>query len=109
MRTNDVCVLRSIRDGDHGSYSGVWNVVRSLCKQYDVRFSANLVEQLSSSSSSGIFYGRAGNTRDDRRGAGTAHRALRNPEVVNAAVKWLMGSGQEGSTGCRTMLSHLIQ
>jgi hypothetical protein len=108
VRTNDVCVLRGIRHGDYGSYLGVWNVVRSLCEQYDVRLSANLVEKLSSSSA-GIFYGRAGKTRDDRRGAGTGHRALRNPEVVNAAVKWLMGSGQEGSTGCRTMLSHLIQ
>jgi hypothetical protein len=103
IRTNDVCVLRGIRGGDYGSYSGVWNTVRSLCEQYDVRLSANLVEQLSAAA--GIFCGRAGNTRGDRRGAGTGHRALRNPEVVNAAVQWLMGSGQEGSTA--TILSHL--
>ena len=105
VRTNDVCVLRGIRDGDCGSRSGVWNAVRSLCKQYDVRLSAHVVEQLSSSS--GIFNGRGGNTRDDRRGAGASHGSLRNPEVVNAAVKWLMGSGPEGSAVRRTMMSHL--
>jgi hypothetical protein len=106
VRTNDVCVLRGIQGGDCGSYSGVWNAVQSLCGQYDVRLSANVVEQLSLSSP-GTFYAHVRNTRDDRRGAGTVLRALRNPDVVNAAVKWLMGSGQEGSIVSQAMLSHL--
>jgi hypothetical protein len=100
VRTNDVCVLRGIR-GDY-SHSGVWNAVRSLCGQYDVELSAKVVER----SSSGILFAR-GNTRDGKCAAGTVRKALRNPDVVNAAVKWLMESGQQGSTVYRTMLSHL--
>lgn len=103
VRTNDVCVLRGIR-GDY-SHSGVWNAVRSLCGQYDVELSAKVVER-SSSSSSGILFAR-GNTRDGKGAAGTLRKALRNPDVVNAAVKWLMGSGGQGSTVYRAMLSHL--
>jgi hypothetical protein len=104
VRTNDVCVLRGIR-GDY-SHSGVWNAVRSLCGQYDVELSAKVVERPSSSSSSGILFAR-GNTRDGKYTAGTLRKALRNPDVVNAAVKWLMASGQQGGTVYRTMLSHL--
>ncbi|KAI0273075.1 hypothetical protein BGY98DRAFT_999408 [Russula aff. rugulosa BPL654] len=100
VRTNDVCILRGIR-GDY-SHSGVWNAVRSLCGQYDVELSAKVVER----SSSGILFAR-GNTRDGKCAAGTVRKALRNPDVVNAAVKWLMESGQQGSTVYRTMLSHL--
>ena len=103
IRTNDVCVLRGIR-GDY-SHSGVWNAVRSLCGQYDVELSAKVVER-SSSSSSRILFAR-GNTRDGKCAAGTPRNALRNPDVVNAAVKWLMASGQQGSTVYRAMLSHL--
>jgi hypothetical protein len=102
VRTNDVCILRGIR-GDY-PHSGAWNAVRSLCGQYDVELSAKVVER--SSSSSGILFAR-GNTRDGRCAAGTLRNALRNPDVVNAAVKWLMASGQQGSTVYRTMLSHL--
>jgi hypothetical protein len=98
ISTNDVCVLRGIR-GDY-SHSGAWNAVRSLCGQYDVELSAKVVER--SSSSSGILLAR-GNTRDGKCAAGTLRNALRNPDVVNAAVKWLMASGQQGST----ILSHL--
>lgn len=103
VRTNDVCVLRGIRGGY--SHSGVWNTVRSLCGQYNVELSAEVVER-SPSSSSGILFAR-GNTRDGKCAAGTLRKALRNPDVVNAAVKWLMASGEQGSTVYRTMLSHL--
>ena len=102
IRTNDVCILRGIR-GDY-PHSGVWNAVRSLCGQYDVELSAEVVER---SSSSGILFAR-GNTRDGKYAAGTLRNALRNPDVVNAAVKWLMASGQQGSAVYRTILSHLI-
>jgi hypothetical protein len=101
VRTNDVCVLRGIR-GDY-SHSGVWNAVRSLCGQYGVELSAKVVER---SSSSGILFAR-GNTRDGKCAGGTLRNALRNPDVVNAAVKWLMASGEQGSTVYRRMLSHL--
>lgn len=101
VRTNDVCILRGIR-GDY-SHSGVWNAVRSLCGQYDVELRANAVER---SSSSGNLFAR-GNTRDGKCAAGTVRKALRNPDVVNAAVKWLMESGQQGSTVYRSMLSYL--
>ena len=100
VRTNDVCVFRGIR-GDY-SHSGVWNAVRSLCGQYDVELSASVVER----SSSGILFAR-GYTRDGKCAAGTLRKALRNPDVVNAAVKWLMESGQRGGAAYRTMLRHL--
>jgi len=105
VRTNDVGVLRGIQGASY-SHSAVWNAVRSLCGQYDVELSAKVVETSRSSSSSGIIFAR-GNTRDAKCAAGTVRKALRNPEVVNAAVKWLMASGQQGSTGYRTMLRHL--
>lgn len=107
VRTNDVCVLRGIRGGAiagvrAASYSpsGIWNVSRSLCGQYDLELSAKVVEH---SSTSGILFAPRGRTQDGKCAAG----ALRNPDVVNAAVKWLMASGQQGSTVYRTMLSHL--
>lgn len=106
VRTNDVGVLHGIR-GDY-SHSGVWDTVRSLCGQYDVELSAEVVVErssLSSSSLSGILYAR-GSMRDGRCAAGTPS-LLRNPDVVNAAVKWLMAFGQQGSTVYRMMLSHL--
>jgi hypothetical protein len=102
IRTNDVCVLRGIR-GDY-PHSGVWNAVRSLCGQYDVELSAKVVER---SSSSGILFARGNTTRDGKCAAGTLRNALRNPDVVNAAVKWLMASGQQGSTVHRMVLSFL--
>ena len=101
VRTNDVCILRGIR-GDY-SHSGVWNAVRSLCGQYDVELSAKVVER---PSSSGMLFAR-GNTRVGKCAAGTLRNALRNPDVVNAAVKWLMESREQGSTVYRTILSHL--
>lgn len=104
VRTNDVCVLRGIR-GDY-PHSGAWNAVRSICGQYGVELSAKVVER--PSSSSGILFAR-GNTRDGKCAAGTLRNALRNPDVVNAAVKWLVASGQQGSTVNRTMLSHLTE
>jgi hypothetical protein len=105
VRTNDVCILRGIRGGAAYSHSGgTWNAVRSLCEQYDVELSAKVVQR---SSSSGIWFARGGNTRDGKCAAGTVRKALRNPDVVNAAVKWLMAYGQQGSTVYRTMLSHL--
>jgi hypothetical protein len=102
VRTNDVCILRGIR-GAHRDSGAVWHAVRSLCGQYDVRLSAEVVEP-----SSGILYARD-NTRGGKYPAGTtlSTRALRNPDVVDAAVKWLMESGQQGSTAYRTMLRHL--
>lgn len=107
VRTNDVGVLHGIR-GDY-SHSGVWDAVRSLCGQYDVELGAQVVVERSSpssSSSSGILYAR-GSMRDGRCAAGTP-ALLRNPDVVNAAVKWLMAFGQQGSTVYRMMLSHII-
>ncbi len=98
--TNDICVLRGIREAY--SDSGVWHTVKSLCGQYDLELSAKTVERWSP----GILYAR-GNTRDDKSAAGTLRRALRNPEIVDAAVKWLMASEQQGRTDYRTMLSHL--
>jgi hypothetical protein len=60
--------------------------------QYDVQLSAKVVEL----SSAGILYAR-GNTQDDNYAAGIVRRALRNPDVVDAAasVKWLMESGEQ--------------
>jgi hypothetical protein len=104
VRTNDVCVLRGIR-GDY-SHSGVWNAVRSLCGQYDVELRVNVVEPSASASSSGILFAR-GNTRDGKCAAGAVRKELRNPDVVKAAVRWLMESGQQGSTVYRSMLSYL--
>jgi hypothetical protein len=101
VRTNDVCVLRGIRGG-HCDSGVVWHAVRSLCGQYDVRLSVKVVEP-----SSGTLYAR-GNTQEVKTAAATLRtRALRNPDVVNAAVKWLMESGQQGSSAYRTMLRHL--
>jgi len=101
VRTNDVCVLRGIRGAY--SHSGVWHAVQSLCGQYDVELSAKVVER----SSPGNLYAR-GHTPDDKYATRTLRIALRNPDVVNAAVKWLMASGEQGSTVYRTMLSHLL-
>ena len=101
IRTNDVCILREIRGAY--SYSGVWHAVWSLCGQYGVRMSAEAVEP----KSAGNLYARAGNARDDKHAAGTVRRALRNPDVVDAAVKCLMASGEQESSVYRTMLSHL--
>jgi hypothetical protein len=75
--------------------------VRSLCGQYDVQLNAKVVEP-----SSGILYAR-GNARGDKYAAGTVRRALRNPDVVDAAVKWMIESEQQGSIVLRTMLRHL--
>jgi hypothetical protein len=105
VRTNDACLLRGIR-GAYYSHSGVWNAVRSLCGQYDVELSAEVVERSSSSSSSGILFAR-GKARDGKFAAGTLRKALRNPDVVNVAVKWLIASGEQGSAVYQTMLSHL--
>ena len=108
VRTNDVCVLRGIRGAAASySHSSVWSVVRSLCGQYDLELSAKVVERSSSSSSSGILFAPRTRTRDGKCTAETLRNSLRNPDVVNAAVKWLMASGQQGSTVYRTMLSHL--
>jgi len=101
VRTNDVCVLRGIQGAY--SHSGVWDAVRSLCGQYDVELRAKAVVERSSSS--GILFAR-GNTRDGKCAAGTLRKALRNPDVVNEAVKWLLASGQQG-TVYRAMLNHL--
>jgi len=102
VRTNDVCVLRGIRGAYYDS-GVVWHAVLSLCGQYDVQLSSKVVEP-----SSGVCYARGNNTRGDKYAAGTLRtRVLRNPDVVNAAVKWLMASGQQGSTAYRTMLRHL--
>jgi hypothetical protein len=100
VRTNDVCVVRGIR-GAHCDSSVVWHAVRSLCGQYDVQLNAKVVEP-----SSGILYAR-GNARGHKYAAGPVRRALRNPDVVNAAVKWMMESEQQGSIVLRTMLRHL--
>lgn len=106
VRTNDLCVLRGIR-GDYYSHSGVWKAVRSLCGQYDVQLSAKVVERSSSSASaSGTLFAR-GNTRGGKGTAEPLRKALRNPDVVNSAVKWLTESGQQGSTVYRIMLNHL--
>jgi len=101
VRTNDVRILREIR-GTY-SYSGVWHVVWALCRQYGVQMSAEAVEP----KLAGILYARAGDARDDKYAAGTVRRELRNPDVVDAAVKLLMASGEQDSCVNRTMLSHL--
>lgn len=97
VRTNDVCALRGIRGAY--SHSGVWHAVWSLCEQYDVQLSAKVVEPSLADA--------RGSTRDNKYVGGAVRRALRNPEVVDAAVKWLMVSGEQESTVYRTMLSHL--
>jgi hypothetical protein len=92
VHTNDVCVMWGVR----GTYSGLWHEVRALCAQYDVQLQARLGEQPS-------FNARR---RDDYAGK-SPNRALRDPEVVNAAVEWLMLHGKQGSAAYRKMLDHL--
>jgi hypothetical protein len=92
VHTNDVCVMWGVR----GTYSGLWHEVRALCAQYDVQLQARLGEQPS-------FNARR---RDDYAGK-SPNRALRDPEVVNAAVEWLVLHGKQGSAAYRKMLDHL--
>ena len=101
VHTNDARILREIR-GTY-SYSGVWHAVWSLSRQYGVQMSAEVVEP----KLAGILYARAGDARDDKYAAGTVRRALRDPDVVDAAVKLLMASREQDSSMNRTMLSHL--
>ena len=65
-----------------GGLTVLGRVVRGQC---DVRLSAKVGEP-------GILYAR-GNTRDDKYAVGIVRRALRDPDEVDVAVKWLRESG----------------
>jgi hypothetical protein len=76
VRTNDVCVLRGIRGLLGRVACGVvalWTIRRPAERE-----SRRTVV--------------GGDLRDDEYAVGTVRRALRNPDVVDASVEWLMVS-----------------
>ncbi|KAI9507131.1 hypothetical protein F5148DRAFT_1207825 [Russula earlei] len=82
VHTNDGCIAWGIL----GTQVGLWPMVHTLCAQFGVQLRANLVEQSE-------FFGRP---RDEYGERSPPSRALRNPDVVNVAVKWLTASGRRG-------------
>ena len=74
--------MKSASCAASGGLTVLGRVVRGQC---DVQLSAKVGEP-------GILYAR-GNTRDDKYAAAVVRRALRDPDEVDVAVKWLRESG----------------
>ena len=100
VRTNDVCVMWGVR-AQHAC-AGAWRAVRGLCALYDVALRrAELVDHRSED------HHDARASANGNRGRRGAPGPLRDPDVVNAAVKELAALGQGRDSAYRAMVRHL--
>jgi hypothetical protein len=94
VRTNDVCIMWAVRGGH--MRSGAWRAVRALCALYDVVLlcRAELIDHRSEDHARTSGHGAPG--------------PLRDPDVVNAAVKELATPGKGSDPAYRAMVRHLV-
>ncbi|KAH9957211.1 hypothetical protein BC827DRAFT_715020 [Russula dissimulans] len=93
VHTSDGCIVRGVLR----MCSGLWPIVCALCAQYGVQLRAMMVEHPES-------------VMRRRDGCRTSSpKALRDLDVVNAAIKLLAVSGKRCSTAYRNMLKHLME
>jgi len=93
VHTNDGCIVRGILR----MFSGLWAIVQALCAQYGVQLRARMVEHPD------IVVRLRSGCRT------SSPKALRNLDVVDAAIKLLAVSGPRDNTAYRKIVKHLTE